>query len=383
MEPYQVTVTSSTGAVDDATVAEAVAAARIAAAAAAAGDVDDSTSSTTTTTTTTTSAGGGASTKTTTTKTTKTTYVEQPVASNGGVARRTVHIVVNERTPLVRPESAGDGPSTLVDHVDRFPHLPRAVAGVPVDPEELNKLRHGNLIWKISCWILLAMLHVIPPVFLLHFRKHWDEVPPTILFGASREWCRFFLLAAPWVALALALLGWRYFKPPADKEQPAALPLTPWQWVELREGKADPKVTAAAVWWAEHPASLRQYAEFSVVSWLLWCVLACAAAELLLICGFEFFVARGLKANPVEERGSAEGILIPGLDIRAVLQAERKRFDPLGSFPEDEYRRPAGPVLAAGSPGCRCPPADRRAGAGYARQHDGRILFRKQADGKG
>ncbi|KAJ1553063.1 hypothetical protein HK405_009066 [Cladochytrium tenue] len=363
MEPYQVTVTSSTGAVDDATVAEAVAAARIAAAAAA-GDLDDSASSTTTTTTTTTSAGDGATTKTTTTKTTKTTYVEQPVAGNGGVARRTVHIVVNERTPLVRPESAGDGPSTLVDHVDRFPHLPRAVAGVPVDPEELNKLRHGNLIWKISCWILLAILHVIPPVFLLHFRKHWDEVPPTILFGASREWCRFFLLAAPWVALALALLGWRYFKPPADKEQPAALPLTPWQWVELREGKADPKVTAAAVWWAEHPASLRQYAEFSVVSWLLWSVLACAAAELLLICGFEFpfygiaawpwamipfsllacssyvsvitqfFVERGLKANPVEERGSAEGILIPGLDIRAVLQAERKRFDPLGSFPE-------------------------------------------------
>ncbi|KAI9325905.1 hypothetical protein DFJ73DRAFT_801592 [Zopfochytrium polystomum] len=284
-----------------------------------------------------------------------------------------IHIVVNERTPLIRPGPTPSpqppisvvGPSTLVDPEDPYPQFPKAVAGVPVDPAELEKLRTSNLVWKTICWTLIVVLHFIPPLYLLNLRDDWDDISDKILFGASKEWCRFFLLAAPWVATVLALLGWRYFAPPASKEQPAALPLTPWQWVDLRDGTADdPKLAETIVWWAEHPASLRQYAEFAVVSWLLWCVIACASAEALLICGFQFdlyeipvwpwalipfaflasssyvsqitqfFVSRGLKRNPVESRGHAEGILIPGLDIRAILAAERKRVDPCGSFPE-------------------------------------------------
>ncbi|KAJ3332839.1 hypothetical protein HDU76_012903 [Blyttiomyces sp. JEL0837] len=218
--------------------------------------------------------------------------------------------------------------------------------------------------WKTICWVSHIVLLFPAPIFLLHLRPYWDDIPATLLFGATKEWCRFFLLAAPWVGLLVAVLGWRYLKPPVSKEEPAELPLSPWQWIELREGKADPKIVEAAVWWAEHPASLRQHAEFAVRAWLVWTVLATLFAQVLLICGFEFpfynipawpwamipfsflggahytsvavqfFVDKGLKKEPIEDRGTGEGVLIPGLDIRSVLRRERKRFDPCGAFPE-------------------------------------------------
>jgi hypothetical protein len=51
----------------------------------------------------------------------------------------------------------------------------------------------------------------------------------------------------------------------------------------------------------------------------------------------QYFVDKGLRKYPIEDRGIGEGILIPGIDIRAILARERKRFDPLGAFPEVMY----------------------------------------------
>jgi hypothetical protein len=108
----------------------------------------------------------------------------------------------------------------------------------------------------------------------LYLRAYWDEVPDTLLFGASKEMCRFFLLICPWVGILIAFLGWKYFKPPVNPEEPADLPITTWQWIKIRKGEADEEILETAIWWSEHPASLRQHAEFAVRAWLIWTVLA-------------------------------------------------------------------------------------------------------------
>ncbi|KAJ3159867.1 hypothetical protein HK101_001008, partial [Irineochytrium annulatum] len=256
------------------------------------------------------------------------------------------------------------------------PTLPYQVAGVteaspllqgqalstelPLFPKVLGELRKENLNWKIGCWVAHFLLLFPAPIYLAFIlRPKWDDVPPTVL---------------------------RYLKPPVSKEEASELPLSPWQWFELKEGKvhfvfmgghlrlpiidqlclvvqADPKIIDAAVWWAEHPASLRQRAEFAVRSWLLWTVLLSFFAQTLLICGFEFalanipawpwamipfsllggahytsvaaqyFIDKGLRNAPVEDRGVGEGTTMPGLDMEATLARERKRFDPCGAFP--------------------------------------------------
>ncbi|KAJ3098590.1 hypothetical protein HDU96_011010 [Phlyctochytrium bullatum] len=241
-----------------------------------------------------------------------------------------------------KPDAYGrpllNGRSTLVDAVPASSsRVPKPAASVSVDPDVLDDFRKDNFAWKLA-GISLHVILLLPGLLFLLFciRPRWDDVPSHLLFGTTKETCRFLLLFTGWFGIIFALLGWRHLRPPvtpstsfttphflgppsARRNAPAttrarlstgpALPLSHIQWVALRDSylagdfpdvpppgdlaadrKLNPVERAAqtATWWAEHPVSLSQRSEFSVRVWLFWTATASLLAQAFLISGFLF-----------------------------------------------------------------------------------------------
>ncbi|KAJ3094489.1 hypothetical protein HDU97_008017 [Phlyctochytrium planicorne] len=290
-----------------------------------------------------------------------------------------------ERQPLLY-----GGPSTLVDAVQgtqtRRGRFPKAISGVPVDPTILESFRHANLVWKLIAVFFHILLTLPGTLFLLtYIRPQWDSIPDHLLFGTSKETCRFILLFSVWLGMLASFLGWRSLRPPFldaththQTTTSPRLPLSPWQWAALRkslmmekeEEDGDEKVylekaLEKAAWWADHPVSLSQRSEYAVRVWILGTAVVSFWTQALLIAGFWFaihdipvwpnaliplslLVATPLLSygtlalldlhlfqNPIEDRGIQEGILVEGLDVAAeVILRDKKRFDPFEVFPE-------------------------------------------------